>query len=87
MADKNPAPKKTFNENPSITKEELNRRKKELLYTLTHLLEPSNPKPKGTQAGHAVTDSSNHTKPVTPAPKAPTKPAQCDPLKILLTLG
>ena len=27
------------------------------------------PKPKGTQAGHAVTDSKNNTKPLTPAQK------------------
>lgn len=35
----------------------------------------STPKPSGTQAGHVVTTSKNNTKPVTPAPKTPAKPA------------
>jgi hypothetical protein len=34
---------------------------------------------KGTQANHHVTDSSNHTKPVTPAPKAPAMPTKPKP--------
>ena len=73
MADQIPAPKKTFNENPSLTKQEADARKKALMYTLTHMLESSNPKPKGTQAGHVVTNSTNHTKPI--ASKEPARPA------------
>ena len=46
------------------------------------VIKASAPKPKGTQAGHVVTNNDNHTRSITPTPKpkpkAPAKPKVVD---------